>query len=158
MIVGLPIDFKNINCGNHSLLVLMEGMLIMTGQTYLILSDLKSGLSIHDVAQKFHKEESSIYKLAKRHKIELPQRQFLSDDEKRRRKQILDARRYSQKTLKRLLDPNTAMPALPMVAAKFGALSSLTTAWQLKQGFRRSSVAEGKAIQVKHGLKSLIGQ
>ena len=115
----------------------------MTGQTCLILSDLKSGASIHDIAQKFHKEESSIYKLAKRHMIELPKRQLLSDDEKR---------------IKNLLDPNTRMPDLPMVAAKFGALSSLTTAWVLNQGFRRSSIREGKIIQIKHGLKSLIGR
>lgn len=130
----------------------------MNGQTCLILSDLKSGTSIQEIAQKYNKEESSIRKLAMRHEIELPKKQSLSEDEKRRRKHILDARRYEKIKLHRLERNDIPMPQLPMVAAKFGALSSLTTAWQLNQGFRRSSVIEGRKIQIKHGLKSLIGQ
>lgn len=130
----------------------------MTGQTFLILRDLKDGISVQDVANKFGKDEGSIYKLAKRHNIELPKIQLLSTEEKKLKKQILDAKRYDEKRVKNLLDPNTKMPELPMVAAKFGALSSLTTAWVLNQGFRRSSIREGKETQIKHGLKSLIGQ
>lgn len=131
----------------------------MTGQTYLILRDLENSISVRETAEKFHKDVHSIYKLAKRHGISLPERQLLSEDEKRSRKLKLDARRYSQKRLKALLDPNTAMPTLPIRASKFGALSSLTAAWQLKQSNKRSSHTEHKATQIKYGLRTrLIGR
>jgi len=130
----------------------------MNGQTCLILRDLQNGLSPKDVAKKFDKAESSIYKLVRRYNIELPKKQPLTLEEKKLKKQRLDAKRYEKEKLHKLERPDIYLPALPMVAAKFGALSSLNAAWQLKQGFKRSSVKEGRLIQTKYGLKSLIGQ
>jgi len=134
----------------------MQIMRITKGQTSLILRALESGAAVQETAKKFNKTEDSIRRLAKRYNVKLPK---ISAEEKKIKKQALDAKCYERKrNYKNLFDPNTSMPELPMVAAKFGALSSLTTAWQLNQGFRRSSVAEGKATQIKYGLKSLIGQ
>ncbi|AFM43605.1 hypothetical protein Desaci_4781 (plasmid) [Desulfosporosinus acidiphilus SJ4] len=130
----------------------------MNGQTCLILRDLENGASIEETAKKFNKRESSVHKLATRHGIGLPKRKLLSEDEKKRRKQTLDARRYEKVKLFKCGSNDIALLRVPIAAGKFGPLSSLNMTWQLNQGNKRSSVTEGKRIQIKYGLKSLIGQ
>ena len=72
----------------------------MTGQTSLILRDLQNGVSVQHLAKQFNLEESSIYKLAKRNNVKLPERKLLSLEEKKLKKQILDSQCYKKKKFK----------------------------------------------------------
>ena len=78
----------------------------------------------------------------------------LSEEERKEKKKMADALRNKEKREKSLLDPNTRMPDLPMVAAKFGPLSVLNGSWVSGQGNKRSSVKGNKDTQIRYGLKT----
>jgi len=122
----------------------------VTGQTCMIIKDLKNSMSVKVISYKYSVSVSAVYQLAKKHNIPMEQ---ISEDERKEKKKIADALRNKEKREKCLLDPNTAMPQLPMTSAKFGPLSVLNGSWITGQGNKRSSVKGNKDTQIRYGLK-----
>lgn len=133
----------------------------MTGRTRLIINALNNSKPIIEIASELSVTPKVIYQVAKTHNIPLPPKSprvlkspLLSEEEKKLKKKTADANRYTMKKIKDLLDPRTAMPQIPMTAAKLGPLSSLNAAWIAKQGNKRSSDKEREATQMRYGLKT----
>lgn len=123
----------------------------MTGQSCLIIKDLKNSMPIKLVSDKYSITQSAVYQLAKKYSI--PMRE-ISEKERKDKKKLADAKRNEEKRIRNLLDPKTEMPQCPMTAAKLGALSSLNAAWITGQGNKRSSIKEHKATQARYGLRT----
>lgn len=130
----------------------------MSGETFLIVKDLKQGLSIKEVSVKYQKTEGNIRAIAKRHCIDFKQPKKTAQDRKRK-KSAADAKRYrvEKEELFKRTRPDILLPSQPLQAAKLGGLSRLNDAWAMKQGAQRGIVDDVQS-QIKYGLKTrLIG-
>lgn len=125
----------------------------MSGETSLIIKDLKEGLSVKEISLKYQKTEGNIRAIAKRHNIEF-KRPKQTEEERRTKKSLADRNRYNSK--ERM--GTGPMPELPVMAGKFGGLGRLNNAWALKEGPHRGKKND-VASQIKYGLKTrLIGK
>lgn len=126
----------------------------MGGETFLIVKDLKQGISIKEVAEKYQKTEGNIRAIAKRHHIDFKQPKKTAE-ERRLRKKASDANRYrvNKEELFKRTRPDIFLPSQPMQAAKLGGLSRLNDAWIMGQGTKRGIENDIKS-QIKYGLKT----
>jgi len=124
----------------------------LTGRVFMIKQDLLNGMSVSDISLKYGVTTSAIYQVAKRYSITLPLLKNVSQEEKKAKKKIADANRYNKEKENKLNRPDIPMPQLPVVATKFGALSSLNTAWIINQGYKKTSVNDFGKTQRRYGL------
>lgn len=133
------------------ILLIVGVMIVMNGKTFLIIKDLKNMVSVKEISEKFGVSQSAVYQIAA--KYEIPKR-YITVNERKEKKKIVDAKRNKLKRNKEVFDPNTEMPKLPMTAAKLSPLSSLNSAWIAGQGSKRSTDKDYKSAQVRYGLRT----
>ena len=121
----------------------------MSGETPLILQDLRAGFSIKAVSVKYRKTEGNIRKLAHRHHVEF-RKPKQTQEERKQKKHAADARRSTaQKEIQ------SAKP--PFQAAKLTGLAKCNDAWAKRVGCQRRTEdgahKENNLINQKYGLR-----
>ncbi|MGE4282327.1 MAG: hypothetical protein AB7G87_01260 [Clostridia bacterium] len=126
----------------------------MTGKTFLILRDLKDSVPVKTIASLYGVTTSAVYKLAERYNVPLPNIEKTTEEERKRKKSIADAKRYEKEKAFKLERPDVLLPIEPMTVSKRIGLGALNEAWIMKEGQRFSSSKEHKETQKKYGLRT----